>query len=87
LKSGRKNILAGGIIFTGGGAEFISSFITQKAAHRLYLFQAPLLLGAKSGKAWTDGVNIESMENKIQLIHPRLTSLGNDWMITGRFGK
>lgn len=71
-------------ILVEGGAQTISSFISNGLADRLYLFQAPLLLGAKSGKSWSEGVNISSMDEKIPLLNPKLTNLGVDWLITGK---
>jgi diaminohydroxyphosphoribosylaminopyrimidine deaminase/5-amino-6-(5-phosphoribosylamino)uracil reductase len=49
-------------ILIEGGARVLSSFICEKRADRLYLFQAPILLGAKGGKPWTQDVIISSMK-------------------------
>jgi len=71
-------------VFVEGGAQVVSSFISQQEAHRLYLFQAPIILGANSGKAWSEGVNIENMSEKIQLKTPKVQQLDSDLLITGR---
>ena len=71
-------------VFVEGGAQVISSFIMQKEANRLYLFQAPILLGAKSGKAWSEGVSIKKMSDRIQLQNPKVLRLDRDLLITGR---
>jgi diaminohydroxyphosphoribosylaminopyrimidine deaminase/5-amino-6-(5-phosphoribosylamino)uracil reductase len=71
-------------ILIEGGASVISSFLNQGLVNRLYLFQAPLLLGAKSGKAWSEQVMIESIDKKILMKNPKMTNLGVDWLITGR---
>ncbi len=71
-------------VLVEGGALTLSSFIEQMAANRLYLFQALVLLGARSGKAWSEGVTIKGMESKISLKHPQTQGLGPDLLITGR---
>lgn len=65
-------------IFVEGGAQLLSSFIAEKAAQRLYLFQAPLILGAKSGKAWSEQVMIGSMQERISLKNHQVIALKND---------
>jgi diaminohydroxyphosphoribosylaminopyrimidine deaminase/5-amino-6-(5-phosphoribosylamino)uracil reductase len=71
-------------VLVEGGAQVLSSFISQEQAHRLYLFQASVLLGASSGKAWSEGVNIGSMSGRIPLKQPRTQGMGPDLLITGR---
>jgi diaminohydroxyphosphoribosylaminopyrimidine deaminase / 5-amino-6-(5-phosphoribosylamino)uracil reductase len=71
-------------IFVEGGVAVISSFISQMKADRLYLFQAPVLLGAKSGKAWTSQVSINNMSDRISLKFPRLRKIDSDILITGK---
>lgn len=66
-----------------GGAHVLSSFISEGRAQRLYLFQAPLILGAKSGKAWSEQVNIRTMQEKIQLKSRQFIPLQQDLLITG----
>jgi len=72
-------------ILIEGGARVLSSFINEKRAHRLYLFQAPILLGAKGGKAWTEDVIIKSIKERICLKNPKVQQFGPDQLITGRF--
>ncbi len=71
-------------VFVEGGAQAVSSFIEQKEAHRLYLFQAPILLGANSGKPWSEGVSIKKMSDRISLKNPKIQRLESDLLITGR---
>ena len=71
-------------VFVEGGAQLISSFISLKEANRLYLFQAPILLGASSGKAWSEGVTIKDMNSRISLRNPKIQKLDRDLLITGR---
>jgi len=66
-----------------GGAHVLSSFISEKKAQRLYLFQAPMILGAKGGKAWTEQVTIKSMGGRIALANQQYISLAKDLLITG----
>jgi diaminohydroxyphosphoribosylaminopyrimidine deaminase/5-amino-6-(5-phosphoribosylamino)uracil reductase len=71
-------------VLVEGGAQTISSFITQKEAHRLNIFQAPILLGGASGVGWTNQVNIETMRDRLSLREAKRLSLGTDQLITGR---
>jgi diaminohydroxyphosphoribosylaminopyrimidine deaminase/5-amino-6-(5-phosphoribosylamino)uracil reductase len=66
-----------------GGAHVLSSFIREMRAQRLYLFQAPMILGAKSGKAWSERVNIDSMSERTVLKNPQFLQLMQDQLITG----
>ncbi len=70
-------------IFIEGGAQVLSSFIGEKKANRLYLFQAPMILGAKSGKAWSEQVSISSMGDRIALANQHIIPLSKDLLITG----
>jgi diaminohydroxyphosphoribosylaminopyrimidine deaminase/5-amino-6-(5-phosphoribosylamino)uracil reductase len=70
-------------ILIEGGAHVLSSFISEKKAQRLYLFQAPMILGAKGGKAWTEQVTITSMGGRIALANQQYISLAKDILITG----
>lgn len=71
-------------LFIEGGVAIISSFINEMKVDRLYLFQAPVLLGAKSGKAWTSQVSIRQMSERISLKNPKLRMINSDIMITGK---
>lgn len=68
-----------------GGAQVLSSFITESQVQRLYLFQAPMILGAKGGKAWSEQVNIQNMQEKIELKNRQFIPLQQDLLITGSF--
>jgi diaminohydroxyphosphoribosylaminopyrimidine deaminase/5-amino-6-(5-phosphoribosylamino)uracil reductase len=70
-------------ILIEGGAEVLSSHIDPLRADRLYVFQAPILLGAKGGKAWTGQVILKSMGDRVTLKHQRVQPVGSDMLITG----
>lgn len=72
-------------VFVEGGAKVLSSFIREMSAQRLYLFQAPIILGAKSGRAWSEQVSIDSMKERISIHDIELVRLEQDTLITGRF--
>lgn len=72
-------------LFVEGGAHTLSSFILQKKAQRMYIFQAPVILGAKSGKSWSEQVSIKGMEDKISLKCLQILKLEADLLITGKF--
>lgn len=67
-----------------GGAKAISSFINNNLADRLYYFQAPVILGGKTGRIWTEQVSIGSMSDRKELRNIRRRLLGSDWLVTGR---
>lgn len=71
-------------IFVEGGARVLSSFISEGLAQRLYLFQAPILLGAKAGRSWSEQVKIDSMSSRISLKNHKLIKLDVDSLMTGR---
>jgi diaminohydroxyphosphoribosylaminopyrimidine deaminase/5-amino-6-(5-phosphoribosylamino)uracil reductase len=71
-------------VLVEGGALALSSFISQGKAHRLYLFQAFLILGASTGKSWSEQVKIESMTERISLRNPKVKRFNQDLLITGR---
>ncbi len=71
-------------VLVEGGAHVLSSIISEKKAQRLYLFQAPMILGAKSGKAWTEQVSIGSMSERIALANQQYISLDKDFLVTGK---
>jgi diaminohydroxyphosphoribosylaminopyrimidine deaminase/5-amino-6-(5-phosphoribosylamino)uracil reductase len=70
-----------------GGALTASSFILGELVNRIYVFQAPIILGAGGAKSWTESLRIEKMKDKIQIKNPRYKTFGNDFMITGTFQK
>ncbi len=74
-------------ILVEGGAQVFSSFISGSLAHRLYLFQAPMVLGANGGKSWSQQVTIDSMANKITLRNSKVSLFGSDFLITGRWNR
>lgn len=69
-------------LYVEGGGVTASAFLEQKLVDRLYIFQAPVLLGA--GKSWTSGIHLESMAAKLQLRDSSLILLGKDFMVSGK---
>lgn len=69
-------------LFIEGGAHTVSEFIASGMVQRLYLFQAPILMGA--GKSWTETLALESMSKKICLDSVKTRAFGPDLMWTGR---
>ncbi|MEY4615810.1 MAG: bifunctional diaminohydroxyphosphoribosylaminopyrimidine [Pseudomonadota bacterium] len=69
-----------------GGGETISSFINQKAADRMYLFVAPIIIGETSGVAWASKLNsISTLSQAVALSPFELSSAGKDSLLTARF--
>lgn len=72
-------------VYVEGGAETLSSFITQQKAQRLYQFIAPKILGAQHSRIWTEKVGFENMQSAVQLQDVKYQNLGSDILLTGRF--
>ncbi len=72
-------------VYVEGGAETLSSFITQKSAQRLYQFIAPKILGAQHSRVWTEKVGFENMQSALQLNGVQFQNFGSDILLSGRF--
>jgi diaminohydroxyphosphoribosylaminopyrimidine deaminase/5-amino-6-(5-phosphoribosylamino)uracil reductase len=86
LKSALKQLFAHRVtsIFVEGGSLTHSQFLKQRLAQRLYLFSAPVIIGAGGGISWTQGFAIDHMRDRLQLNHPEFQQFGSDLMTTGR---
>lgn len=67
-----------------GGGTTISKFIEAALVNRLYVFQAPILIGSKGGRSWTESLVISQMKHRWTLMSPRFLSFDDDFMTTGR---
>jgi diaminohydroxyphosphoribosylaminopyrimidine deaminase/5-amino-6-(5-phosphoribosylamino)uracil reductase len=72
-------------ILVEGGAMTLSSFIKENLAQRLYLFQAPILLGHGFGRSWSENVTLHEMSDRIHIKNRQIFEFGGDILITGRF--
>ncbi|WP_374029313.1 bifunctional diaminohydroxyphosphoribosylaminopyrimidine deaminase/5-amino-6-(5-phosphoribosylamino)uracil reductase RibD [Bdellovibrio bacteriovorus] len=72
-------------VMVEGGALTASTFIDCGLVNRLYMFQAPIIMGSGGSRSWTETVRIASMTEKIHVKNPRYLTFGNDFMITGTF--
>ncbi|WP_415064262.1 bifunctional diaminohydroxyphosphoribosylaminopyrimidine deaminase/5-amino-6-(5-phosphoribosylamino)uracil reductase RibD [Bdellovibrio sp.] len=70
-------------VMVEGGAMTASSFIDDRLVNRLYMFQAPIIMGSGGSRSWTETIRISSMNEKIHVKNPRYLTFGNDFMITG----
>lgn len=67
-----------------GGAFTASRFLEAGLVNRLYIFQAPVIIGAKEGRSWTESLGISTMNQKQILRQPKVISFEEDVLITGR---
>jgi diaminohydroxyphosphoribosylaminopyrimidine deaminase/5-amino-6-(5-phosphoribosylamino)uracil reductase len=72
-------------IMVEGGAMTASSFIDCSLVNRLYMFQAPIIMGSGGSRSWTESVRVSLMKDKIHVKNPRYLTFGDDFMITGIF--
>lgn len=66
-----------------GGARTASAFLERELVNRLYLFLAPLLIGAQGGRSWTEGMSIAHMQERLELKNPQHLFFDKDILITG----
>lgn len=75
-------------LFVEGGAATLSRFLKERLAQRVYLFQAPLLLGGGSkegsGLCWTEGLKTFSMDQALRLQNVQHLLLNGDIFTTGK---
>jgi diaminohydroxyphosphoribosylaminopyrimidine deaminase/5-amino-6-(5-phosphoribosylamino)uracil reductase len=67
-----------------GGAVTASLFLKADLVNRLYIFQAPIVIGAQGGRSWTEGFAIAEMQQRVVLKNPHTRSFEGDILITGR---
>nr|BFD68612.1 bifunctional diaminohydroxyphosphoribosylaminopyrimidine deaminase/5-amino-6-(5-phosphoribosylamino)uracil reductase RibD [Bdellovibrio sp. HAGR004] len=72
-------------VMVEGGAFTASSFIKEALVNRIYMFQAPIIMGSGGARSWTETIRISAMADKLQIRNPRYLTFGNDFMITGTF--
>ncbi len=70
-------------ILVEGGAKVFSEFIRNKAADKLMLFTAPLILG--SGRSFAEGVMLDDLNEAIKIQDVESESFGVDRLTTGYF--
>lgn len=71
-------------VLVEGGARVLGQCLEQGLADRLYLFQAPILMGSSYGRSWSEGLHISRMSEKITLKNQIVRRFGPDSAITGR---
>lgn len=71
-------------LFIEGGAQTASQFVAEDKVNRVYIFQAPILIGAGGGLSWTKSVQIPSMQERIRLRSVKTSTFGPDLMWSGR---
>ncbi len=79
-------LYGGGIssILVEGGTPIFASFIENQIAHRIYIFQAPILLGSKQGRVWTEEFNVSRLAEGIRFENLTRENVGSDLLISGR---
>lgn len=71
-------------IFVESGGKTLSAHLKSHAADRLLLFQAPIVLGGKNGRIWSEGFEVNSLSEGVRLQGVRRVALGDDLLMTGR---
>ena len=72
-------------VYVEGGAHTFAALIQSGWAHRLYLYQAPHLIGAAGGLSWTEKLSISQMKDRFALKTLRSEKIGEDLFVTARF--
>lgn len=71
-------------IFVEGGGLVASRFLTDSKVNRLYLFQAPVIIGSGGGQGWTSTLSLKSMKDRLLLKSAKTQAFGADVLWTGR---
>lgn len=71
-------------LYVEGGAQTYSEFLSQKAFQRLYLFQAPVIIGTKNGRSWSESFSVSKLKEKLHLNNLKSQKIGDDLFITAR---
>lgn len=70
-------------VLVEGGAQVFSEFVQKKAADKLVLFTAPVVLG--EGKGFAEGLRLENLDKAIKIERVESESSGVDRLTTGYF--
>lgn len=70
-------------IMVEGGATTASAFLSANLVNRLYIFQAPILLGSGGSRSWTEGLSLTEMKSQIRLRNLKHLQFGEDSLFTG----
>ncbi len=68
------------------GASVLSSWLQAGLWQRLFIYQAPVILGGKSGITWSRDFSVPSMQDQLRLLEPQLKAIEKDNLITGKYG-
>ncbi len=71
-------------LFVEGGAQTYSEFLSQKVFQRLYLFQAPVIIGSKNGRSWSESFSVQKLKEKLHLKNLKSQRVGDDLFLTAR---
>lgn len=68
-----------------GGATLIGSFFDAQAVDRLWLYQAPIVIGGRAAAMSVAGVGIDALSEAARARHLHVQSLGDDILVRADF--
>ena len=68
-------------VLVEGGAATVTSFLKARAVDKIYLFEAPRILGA--GSSWIDGVSVWGLEGSPTIRDLTVKKIGSDVLLWG----
>lgn len=71
-------------LFVEAGGKTLSAHLRARAADRLIHFQAPVILGADTGRVFSEGFGIANLSQGLRLDGVRRLAVGEDLLVTGR---
>ncbi len=74
-------------ILVEGGAHTHSQFLQQGPADRLYQFLGPVLMGGPQAIGWTEGLQIQSFQERLVLRRMKAFKLEDNILVTGCLGR
>ena len=71
-------------LFIEGGPKIHGEFLDKRLVQRLYLFQAPLLIGGEKAPTIWDGIGSNKVQDGIKIEELKMDICGKDILVTGR---
>lgn len=71
-------------VLVEAGPGLTSELLSRRLARRLYLFQAPLILGAGGGRAWSEGIVFSKLAEGLRLGRTEVQQVGPDLLFSAR---
>lgn len=69
-------------VFVEGGSEAIGTFVDEKMVDKVYVFQAPIIIGGKNSIGSVGGKGVKYIKDSLRLKNPEIKVFGDNIMIS-----